>query len=142
MANEDDISARLPALSEGDDEKDGQRMLIGELAQRCGLTTQSIRFYEREGLIAPQRAGKFRVYAPADIRKVETVVALRKMGVPIVRVREIMDVMSRPACPERDRQLTELLAFHLDELKRREDEIRQEIAATADALGKLEKSDT
>lgn len=113
-------------------------MLIGELARRCGLSTQSIRFYEREGLIAPGRAGSFRVYAESDVRRLEAILALRRMGVSIIRIREIIEVMSRPPSEARDRLVAELLSSHLDELKRRQTALRDEIAATAVALDKLE----
>lgn len=112
-------------------------LLIGQLAQRCGLSTQSIRFYEREGLIAPERAGTFRVYAEADVRRLEAIVALRRMGVSIVRIREIIDVQSQPEGEERDRQVADLLSGHLAELKRRQETLKDEIAATAGALDKL-----
>ena len=115
----------------------GEVLLIGQLAQRCGLSTQSIRFYEREGLIAPQRAGKFRVYAEADVRRLETIVALRRMGVSIVRIRDVLEVLARPAGEERDRQVADLLSSHLEELKRRQETLKSEIAATAGALDKL-----
>ena len=138
MTENEEKSGALPELSPHPQEADSDVLLIGELARRCGLSTQSIRFYEREGLIAPGRAGSFRVYAAADVRRVEAIVALRKMGVPIVRVREIMGVMSRPASAERDKHLSDLLAFHLDDLKRRQAEIKDEIAATAEALTKFD----
>ena len=60
------------------------------------------------------------------------------MGVSIVRIREIIDVMSRPADAARDKQLAALLAFHLDELNAARKRSKDEIAATAEALNRLD----
>src|ERR1022692_1578934 len=39
---------------------------VGELAEEFGVTTRTLRFYEAEGLIAPERRGSARGYHPPD----------------------------------------------------------------------------
>ncbi len=40
---------------------------ISELAKEFDITTRTIRFYEDQGLLHPERHGRNRVYLPADV---------------------------------------------------------------------------
>ncbi len=59
-------------------------MRIGELSQRVGMTTHALRAWEkRYGLLRPTRTpGGYRVYGPADEKRVRHMLALRAQGVP------------------------------------------------------------
>ena len=48
-------------------------MRIGELAQASGTPIETIRFYEREGLLpaAPRTEGNYRIYTPAHAERLE-----------------------------------------------------------------------
>lgn len=63
-------------------------MRIGEIAKRTGLNISNIRFYERKGLLAPQREqdSQYRDYTEADVLQVKTILLYRKMGIPIETV--------------------------------------------------------
>jgi DNA-binding transcriptional MerR regulator len=39
---------------------------VGELADELGVTTRTLRFYEAEGLLTPERLGTNRVYSQRD----------------------------------------------------------------------------
>lgn len=49
-------------------------MKIGQAAQLTGLTISNIRFYERKGLLEPERndQSKYRNYSEQDIRRLKT----------------------------------------------------------------------
>ncbi|ANZ37997.1 MerR family transcriptional regulator [Lentzea guizhouensis] len=62
-------------------------MLIGELAAECGVSTRSVRHYEKCGLLASERsANGYRVYSPADAETVRRIKALLNVGLPIATI--------------------------------------------------------
>jgi DNA-binding transcriptional MerR regulator len=55
---------------------------IGEVAERVGVTTRTIRYYEELGLLgnaAPRTKGAHRVYTEADITRLEELIRLRDL---------------------------------------------------------------
>ncbi len=64
---------------------------IGFLAKRTGLAVSAIRYYETQGLIAPERnAGGQRRFLRSDIRRMSFVMFAQQMGFPIARIRELL----------------------------------------------------
>ena len=53
---------------------------ITELAQEFGLTTRAIRFYEDQGLLSPQRAGRSRIYANRDRVRLKLTLRGKRLG--------------------------------------------------------------
>lgn len=60
-------------------------MRIGQLAQRVGVSTDTVRFYERSGwLPRPSRqANAYREYGEADIAHLRLLVDLRRLEIPL-----------------------------------------------------------
>ena len=54
-------------------------MRIGEVAQRTGLSISNIRFYEKKGLIGPDRnaQNRYREYGEEDVRRLEEIILYR-----------------------------------------------------------------
>lgn len=63
--------------------------LIGELANLLDIDPKTIRFYEREGLLSPERHGKFRVFKPKDAHRLRAILRFRKFGLSLSSIREI-----------------------------------------------------
>jgi DNA-binding transcriptional MerR regulator len=56
-------------------------MLIGELAERAGTSTRTLRYYEEHGLVRPERdANGYRQYDDAELRVVHEIRALLAVG--------------------------------------------------------------
>jgi DNA-binding transcriptional MerR regulator len=112
-------------------------LFIGELAKLTATDPKTIRFYERVDLISPPRHGRFRTYLASDVRRLKNILTLRRLGVPIAQIREILDMLS----PEEDVLASEKavrhLKQHLDLLKTRQDELRTQIEKTNSALDSL-----
>ncbi len=112
-------------------------LFIGELAKLTGTDPKTIRFYERAELISPPRHGRFRTYLASDVRRLKNVLTLRRLGVPIAQIREILDLLG----PEEDvlssGKAINLLRQHLELLKNRQSEITQQIEKTSSALQNL-----
>ncbi|WP_048863417.1 MerR family transcriptional regulator, partial [Acidisphaera rubrifaciens] len=60
---------------------DGGAMRIGELARRTGCNIETVRYYERIGLLAaPPRQGRYRSYADAHVARLRFVRRARELG--------------------------------------------------------------
>lgn len=112
-------------------------LFIGELAKLTATDPKTIRFYERVELISPPRHGRFRTYLASDVRRLKNILTLRRLGVPIAQIREILDMLT----PEEDALASEKavrhLKQHLDLLKNRQDELQLQIEKTNSALESL-----
>lgn len=60
-------------------------MRISEAAELTGLSISNIRFYERKGLLKPERReeSKYRDYSREDICDLKKIILYRKMGIPV-----------------------------------------------------------
>lgn len=127
----------MPASPAGSDLPQDGFLFIGELAKLTSTDPKTIRFYERVELISPPRHGRFRTYLASDVRRLKNILTLRRLGVPIAQIREILDML----VPEEDVLASEKavrhLRQHLDLLKNRKDELLQQIEKTSSALDSL-----
>ena len=65
---------------------------ITELAREFGITPRAIRFYEDEGLLAPTRAGRNRIYAKRDRTRLRLVLRGKRLGLSLSEIAEIIDL--------------------------------------------------
>lgn len=64
---------------------------IGDLAVRTGVSVSAIRFYERKGLISPDRNhGNQRRYEGSDIRRLSFILIAQKIGLSIDQIQSVM----------------------------------------------------
>lgn len=65
---------------------------VGRLASATGLTVRTLHHYDHIGLVSPsgRTASGHRLYEEADVRRLYQVLALRQLGLPLDRVREVM----------------------------------------------------
>ena len=72
-----------------------ERMLtIGQLAERSGVATSAIRFYESRGLIDSERTtGNQRRYAQATLRRVSFIRAAQRVGLTLDEIGEAMSTL-------------------------------------------------
>jgi DNA-binding transcriptional MerR regulator len=76
---------------------DGQQTLtIAEVAQRTGLSTDTLRYYERAGLIGPvsRTAGNHRAYAASDLDWLAFLLRLRETGMTIADMHKFAKLRS------------------------------------------------
>ena len=68
-----------------------ERFRIDELAQRSGLPSGTIRFYQREGLIPPpEREGRVAYYSEEHLLRLERIRALQSQGLPLSLVGDLL----------------------------------------------------
>jgi DNA-binding transcriptional MerR regulator len=107
-------------------------MQIGELAEKGDVTVQTVRFYERQGLLPnpPRKASGYRVYSGADLRRLLFIRQAKALGFSLKEIHEILRIRERGQCPcgsvlataeqhlqNVERQIRQLSRFR-DELRR------------------------
>lgn len=105
---------------------------ITELTREFGVSTRTLRFYEDEGLIHPERRGRTRLFRTADRRLIQEILRGRRIGFTIAEIREIIQVYKEP--PGEIGQL-KLLMKRVD-VKR--EELRQKRKDIEDTLSELD----
>lgn len=72
-------------------------MRIGELAQRTGVAVDTVRFYERQGLLPPplRRASGYRSYAVADVARLRFVRRAKALGFTLEEIRGLLALSDR-----------------------------------------------
>ncbi len=67
-------------------------MEIKDLVDNLGIPRANIRFYEKEGLLNPQRKeNQYRDYSEEDIDRLKKIIILRKLGITISEIKAILD---------------------------------------------------
>jgi DNA-binding transcriptional MerR regulator len=69
-------------------------MKIGELARGAGVDVQTVRYYEREGLLeAPSRTpAGYRAYGPGHLERLNFVRHCRSLDIPLAEIRRLIDL--------------------------------------------------
>ena len=84
----------------------GTGLSIGQVAERTGLSVHTLRFYEREGILAsPVRrdAGGRRVYTEDDADWLTVCMVLRASGMPVPTIREYTELVRQGTGNEKER---------------------------------------
>ncbi len=68
-------------------------MTIREVEQRVGITKNNIRFYERMGLLKPdrERENHYRNYSESDINRLKMIRLLRSLYVPVGEIKSVLE---------------------------------------------------
>ena len=69
-----------------------QTYSITDLCEEFGVTARAMRFYEDEGLIAPQRVGLSRIYGWRDRARLAWILRGKRVGFSLAEIREMIDL--------------------------------------------------
>ena len=80
--------------------------MISAVAEIYNIHPQTLRLYEREGLLIPSRSmGNTRLYAPEDLERLETILNLtRDLGVNLAGIEIILNMRTRMKRMEEEMQ--------------------------------------
>jgi Hg(II)-responsive transcriptional regulator len=85
-------------------DRSAESVTIGEAARLAGVGVETVRFYEREGLIAqPEReGGRFRRYPSATVIRLRFIRRAKELGFSLEETRELLQLGEDPetACDE------------------------------------------
>lgn len=114
--------------------REGRRLyMISAVSKRFGLHPQTLRLYERDGLLTPSRTeGNTRLYTDQDLERLEIIINLtRNMGVNLAGVEIVLNMRDKMA--RMQGQMNEFLEFFLEQLGRTgvtREEVKQRALAT------------
>lgn len=95
--------------------------MISAVAETYGIHPQTLRLYEREGLLSPSRTeGNTRLYSEEDLRRLETILNLtRDLGVNLAGVEIILNM--RLKMEKMQREIGEFIEYVQREMGKQED---------------------
>lgn len=108
--------------------------MISTVAQTYGIHPQTLRLYEREGLLEPSRTeGNTRLYSEEDLRQLETILNLtRDLGVNLAGVEIILNM--RVKMEQMQNEISEFIEYVQREMVKEETGWKERVK---DALVKL-----
>lgn len=65
---------------------------ISALAHEFALTTRAIRFYEDEGMLAPERRGRARIYHERERVRLRLILRGKRLGFALSEIRDLLDL--------------------------------------------------
>src|SRR5262249_52189804 len=112
--------------------------MISAVAQKYQIHPQTLRLYEREGLLAPSRTeGNTRLYSEEDLERLETILSLtRDLGVNLAGVEIILNM--RQKIEKMQGEVNEFMEYVKRELARGIDDWEQRLST---ALVKTSRAD-
>lgn len=106
---------------------------IGEVARRVGIGVETVRFYEREGLVAspPRSASGYRLFPDEAVDRLRFVRRAKELGFTLDEIRSLLDLRVRPgaACDD----VREIAVARLADVEARIADLRR----IAEVLGRL-----
>jgi len=101
--------------------------MISAVAESYGIHPQTLRLYEREGLLKPSRSeGNTRLYTEEDIDRLELILSLtRDLGVNLAGVEVVLNMRQR--MEEMQREIQDFVAYVEGQMANRSPEMNQKI---------------
>ncbi|MCW8108744.1 MerR family DNA-binding transcriptional regulator [Alteromonas ponticola] len=65
---------------------------IGELARDYDITPRSIRFYEEQGLMSPERTGQNRIYTGKDRVRLKLILRGKRLGFSLAEIKNLFEL--------------------------------------------------
>lgn len=105
------------------------------MTKEFDISTRTLRFYEDEGLLHPERRGRTRLYSPSDRRRIVKILQARRVGFTIVEIAELLKLDL--SLPNTAKQLKTVM----NQVERKRQELRNQrryLETMVDELDNLE----
>lgn len=103
-------------------------MSISQVADKFGVEPHTLRFYEKEGIVAPSRTQSgIRTYDDADIGQLEMAMCLKSTGMPLKDIKKYFELVDdgNTTLDERLKVFTDHREFVLSEIDKLEANLRK-----------------
>ena len=119
-------------------------LTIGKLARRAGLGIETVRFYEREGLVAPppRTASNYRVYPEEEVARLLFIKRAKALGFTLNEIRELLALSHDPHTTRAD--IKERTLAKIEDVERKIRDLArikkalEHLATECDGVGPLE----
>ena len=100
-------------------------MQIGQVAQRTGLSINTIRFYEKQRLVhaPPRSSGGYRVYDARDVERFQLVSRAQNLGFSLQEIRELLVIENSKG--DGCSHVHDLIAAKIDQVKEKIAELKR-----------------
>ena len=126
MAEADERMAPVPPVAD-----EVAHLGINEAARMLGVTHRTLRFYEDNGLISPQRVGSTRIYSRREIGRMQLILRGKRLGFSLREIAEFLDLYD--ADPNHREQMEHLL----DRVQEKLSDLRAQKAALEETMKEL-----
>jgi DNA-binding transcriptional MerR regulator len=112
-------------------------MRVAELASAVGVAPDTIRYYERAGLLPPpaRTPAGYRAYDPGTVDRLQFIQGAQRLGLRLRDIRDLLTIRDTGACPcEPAEQLLRRRLADLDAEMARLAALRAQMVAMVDAL--------
>jgi DNA-binding transcriptional MerR regulator len=101
---------------------------IREMCAEYGVTPRTLRFYEAEGLLSPQREGQHRLYSRRDEARLKLILRGKRFGFSLEEIGELLNMYDRDDSELRQlRRTCEIARAHLAEMEQKRDALENAI---------------
>lgn len=109
---------------------------IRQLTDEFGITTRTLRFYEDQGLLMPERNGRNRIFSEGDRTRLKLILRGKRMGFSLAKIRVIIDMYE-----DKSGELQQLNHLQKNIIEQRQLLMQNlaDITESLDELGKVEK---
>jgi len=120
-------------------------LTIGRLAKQAGFGIETVRFYERQGLIdpPPRTESNYRIYPEQDVARLRFIKRAKALGFSLNEIKELLSLRHEPTATKADiKQRTEA---KIEDIRQKIDDLGRMLAAlehlsaSCDGHGPLEE---
>ncbi|TCT40940.1 MerR family transcriptional regulator [Martelella mediterranea] len=108
---------------------------ITELTREFDVSTRTLRFYEDEGLLQPERRGRTRLYSESERRLVKEILLHRRIGLTLAEIKEVIQLFRNP--PREAEQLKDLM----EKIKARREDLRRKRRDIEELMSELDNAE-
>ncbi|MFM5356449.1 MerR family transcriptional regulator [Aeromonas veronii] len=108
---------------------------ISELAHEFDVTPRTIRYYEDEGLLTPQREGQTRIYSHRDKIRLKLTLRGKRLGFSLAEIRELFDMY------DTDKSSKTQLHSMIQLIEAKRDALRQQLEDIQMVMAELEAAE-
>ena len=104
-------------------------LTIGKIAKRAGVSIETLRFYEKQGLLEPPRRteSNYRIYPEEEITRLRFIKRAKTLGFSLREIRELLSLRHDPRATKADvKQRTEA---KIEDIKERIDDLTRMLKA-------------
>jgi DNA-binding transcriptional MerR regulator len=106
----------------------GDLLTTGDMARLSDSTLRTVRFYEQEGLIEPERRSScgHRLFSGSELMKLQLALDLREAGLSLQSIKDLYCLKSGCACPEEaSHRMSHVLTREIDTMQQKIAKLRK-----------------
>jgi len=98
---------------------------IGEVAKNAGISTNTLRYYDKEGLLSPsaETEGRYRLYTDKDVAKLMQILLMKRLGF------SLSEIKSRLVSMDTTADVVEVLTVHAANISQKIAQLSETLAA-------------